>query len=258
MRITIIGCGNMGTAFAERLSDTYKVSFYDRNIEKANKLEAQGYGKAIHSIKEATKEADVIILAIKPQNFEEFRAANNAFTKDQIIISIMTGLSLSTLRQKLSATVIRMMPNLALVAGKGVIGLACDDDVTLDQKMKVEEISKELGMLYWLPETKINALTALTGSGPAFVLVMIESMVDAAIAMGFTAKDARPLVKETIGGTLSLLEKTDKLPGELKWQITSPQGTTIAGLIELEKKALRSAIIETFLATYSRANALSS
>jgi pyrroline-5-carboxylate reductase len=97
----------------------------------------------------------------------------------------------------------------------------------------------------------------LTGSGPAFFFVMIEAMIDAGIAMGFSAIDARDLIHQMLQGSLTLLEKTSKHPGELKWQITSPQGTTIAGLKKLEESALRGGIMNTFLAAYDRANQLS-
>jgi pyrroline-5-carboxylate reductase len=106
-------------------------------------------------------------------------------------------------------------------------------------------------------EDKINALTALTGSGPAFFFAMVEAMVDAGIAMGFTAHTAQDLIYQMLQGSLTLLEKTSKHPGELKWQIVSPQGTTIAGLKTLEELAIRGGVMNTFLSAYDRANKLS-
>ena len=151
-----------------------------------------------------------------------------------------------------------MMPNLPLVYGMGVIGLSSSNKIKNEDKEHLTKMFGSLGKIYWLPEEKIDALTALAGSGPAFFLVMVEAMIDAGIAMGFTAADAQGLIYQMLRGSLTLLEQTSKHPGELKWQIASPQGTTIAGLKRLEELALRGGIMNTFLAAYDRAKKLSS
>jgi pyrroline-5-carboxylate reductase len=150
-----------------------------------------------------------------------------------------------------------MMPNLAIIYGEGVIGLSSDDSFPKSDKDKLSNAIESLGKLVWIPESKMDALTALAGSGPAFFLTMFEAMVESGIAMGFTAKETQSLIHQMVIGSLTLLEKTGKHPAELKWQITSPAGTTIAGLKKLEEQALRSAIINTFLATYERAQQFS-
>jgi pyrroline-5-carboxylate reductase len=138
-----------------------------------------------------------------------------------------------------------------------VIGLSADETIQEKDKERVTTTFASLGKICWLPENKIDGLSALTGSGPAFFFVMVEAMVDAGIAMGFAAKEAKGLVYQMLQGSLALLEKTDKHPGELKWQITSPQGTTIAGLQKLEELAVRGGIMNAFLATYDRAKKMS-
>ena len=148
------------------------------------------------------------------------------------------------------------MPNLALIYGEGVIGLSSDENIPQKNKEDLTKAFELLGKIHWLSEDKINALTALTGSGPAFFFVMVEAMVDAGIAMGFTAHTAQDLIYQMLQGSLTLLEKTSKHPGELKWQIASPQGTTIAGLKTLEELAIRGGIMNTFLSAYDRANKL--
>ncbi len=149
-----------------------------------------------------------------------------------------------------------MMPNLPLIYGEGVIGLCSDEKMIKEDRDILAKLFESLGKIYWLPESKINGLTALTGSGPAFFFSMVESMIDAGIAMGFAAKDAQSLVYQMLKGSLTLLERSEKHPGELKWQIASPQGTTIAGLKRLEELAVRGGIMNTFLAAYDRANIL--
>lgn len=259
MKMTIIGCGNMGKGLAERLSATNQLYLYDHHVEKAEILEQEGYGKACRDIKEAFDHSEIVILAVKPQNFKEVAILiGKELKKEQIVISLLAGTSVEILKRSFPGVVIvRMMPNLALIYGKGVIGLSSDEKMLKKDKESLTKIFESLGKVYWLTEDKINALTALTGSGPAFFFVMIEAMIDAGIAMGFSAIDAQDLIHQMLQGSLTLLEKTSKHPGELKWQITSPQGTTISGLKKLEELALRGGIMNTFLAAYDRANQLS-
>lgn len=259
MQITIIGCGNMGSGLAERLSGANQVCLYDHHFEKAEKIEQNGYGKAYKEINKSIDQSKLVILAIKPQNLKEAGPLiENELQKDQIVVSLLAGTSLETLKQFFSKTsIIRMMPNLALIYGEGVIGLSSDEKMIKKDRESLTELLKPLGKIYWLPENQINGLTALTSSGPAFFFSMVEAMIDAGIAMGFAAKDAQKLVYQMLQGSLILLERTEKHPGELRWQITSPQGTTIEGLKKLEELAIPGGIMSTFLAAYERANKLS-
>ncbi len=258
MNITIIGCGNMGNGLAERLSKTNQVSLYDRHFEKAQKIEQSGYGKAYTEIKNAIDQSELVILAIKPQNLKEAGPLIEIeLQKGQIVVSLLAGISLETLKQFFPKTpIVRMMPNLALIYGDGVIGLSSAEKMIKKDRESLTELFKPLGKIYWLPEDKINGLTALTGSGPAFFFSMVEAMIDAGIAMGFEAKDAQRLVYQMLQGSLTLLERTEKHPGELRWQISSPQGTTIEGLKRLQELAIPGGIMNAFLTAYERANKL--
>lgn len=253
MKIAIIGCGNMGRALATRLSKSNELYLYDHTIGKSEGFENEGLGKSCKSLDDLLKNSEIVILAVKPQNLKEM-AETLHLRKGQILVSILSGATLAALKGYFpEATIVRMMPSMAVAYGAGVVGL-CSDDASKDLISKTFE---SLGMLYWLPESKINALTALTGSGPAFFYSIIESMVDAGIAMGFTSEEAKKLVYPMLEGSLTLLENSHQHPAELKWQITSPQGTTIAGLRKFEESAVRAGIMNTFLAAYDRANELS-
>jgi pyrroline-5-carboxylate reductase len=259
MKIAMIGCGNMGRGLAERLSQANQLFLYDRHKEKLEKLAKEGHGKACSEIEEALGQAEMVILAVKPQNIEDAAdLIKKGLIKDQILVSILTGISISTLREYFSnKRIVRMMPNLPVIYGEGVIGLTAEEAMKNQIGDELSKLFEVLGKVYWLPEEKIDGLTALTGSGPAFFFAMIEGMIEAGIAMGFSAKDAKNLVHQMLQGSLSLLDKTAKHPSELKWQITSPGGTTIAGLKVLEEKAIKGGIMNTFLAAYERSKELS-
>lgn len=259
MQIAIIGCGNMGGGLAQRLSQTNQLFLYDHRMEKAENLSLMGYGIACTDVMEALHAAETIILAVKPQNLKQAAdLIKEGLQKNKMLVSLLAGTTLETLRQHFpTVRIVRMMPNLALIYGEGVIGLCADETIKVEDKEKLTKTFEPLGKVYWLPEDKIDALTALAGSGPAFFFAIVEAMVDAGIAMGFTAQEAQGIVYQMLQGSLTLLEKTRQHPGELKWQVASPQGTTIAGIKRLEEQALRGTIINTFLATYDRAKQLS-
>lgn len=258
MHITIIGCGNMGTGLAELLSPSHHMLLYDRDWSWTQELAHKVKGEACQHISQAIENAELIFLAVKPQNLKEISPLIKPhLKKNQLIISLLAGTPLNVLKHYFSqATLIRMMPNLAMRYGDGVIGLVNSPDLSAELKKELEELLSPLGRIYWLKENQMDALTSLAGSGPAFILTLIESMIEAGVAMGFQAKDAQELTLQMLQGCLTLIQKTGQHPAELKWQIASPNGTTIAGLRVLERENLRSGLIETFLAAHQRAEEL--
>ena len=259
MKIAIIGCGNMGTALAEKLAPSHQLYLHDRKWSRTKELAQTINGKAFKDPIQAIEQAQLIILAVKPQNLKELiQQIGKRPGKDQIFLSILAGTPLSILKHYFPhQTVVRMMPNLAMQYGMGVMGLG--DCPTLSAKVKKEltELLEPLGLVVWVKESQIDALTSLTGSGPAFIFTLVEAMIEASVAMGFQAKEAQGLILQMLKGCIALLENTGQHPAELKWQIASPNGTTIAGLRVMEKENVRSGIIETFLATLQRAHEIS-
>lgn len=258
MNITIIGCGTMGSGLAKQLSAKNTILLYDHHLEKAERLQREGYGTACPHLQDALQRSDSVILAVKPKGLKEVASLMGAAPTHYTLISLLAGIPLAKLKNYFpSQRIIRMMPNLAIIYGEGLIGLTTDESLTEKEKTQLSTLCEPLGKVYWLPEAKINAFTSLAGSGPAFVFAIIESMIDAGIGMGFNAQDAQELVHQMITGSLHLLDKSGKHPGELKWQVASPEGTTIAGLKKLEEQAVRGNIINIFFAAYERANELS-
>jgi pyrroline-5-carboxylate reductase len=150
-----------------------------------------------------------------------------------------------------------MMPNLAVKYQSGVMGLCENEVLPKDLKKKIEQLFSPCGSIYWLSEDKMDALNALTGSGPGFAFAIIEAMVEAGITMGFSSSQSLQMVLEMLKGSIKILEETGNHPAELKWQVCSPAGTTIAGLNRFEKENVRYGIISTFIDARERAKELS-
>lgn len=242
MKICIIGAGTIGSGIAKRLEKDHTIYLQSRQNKK--------------DLHKSIANADVIILAVKPHSLPALVMEMGEVKSDKLIVSTLSGLTQKTLSEYFpQVPVIRIMPNLALKTGKAVIGVS-EDGASDEQKIKIETILSPLGKSYWIPESKFDALTALTGSGPAFVLVMIEAMVEAGIGLGFSHKQSLELVMQMLEGTLSLLRE-GKHPAEIKWQIATPGGTTIEGLKKLEDKGLRIAVMEAFHAAAEKAKRMS-
>src|ERR1700722_2638266 len=253
--IGIIGCGHMGSSFAKRLGLNHSLILCDHAFEKAKITAQEVGGIAVKSCSDLAEQVKVILLAVKPQDIPSVaKEIGPRLTQSHLLISMLAGTSLKVLQNNFgNAAIIRIMPNLAITYGQGVIGLAKHESISQETKEKLESLFSSLGTLYWLPEEHIDALTALTASGPAFVFVLIEAMIDAAITMGFSSSDALPLVIQMMTGSLTMLNEKKKHPAELKWQITSPSGTTIEGLNQMENDRVRAGIIHAFLAAHNRA-----
>lgn len=250
----------MGSALAERLSHEQEIHLYNPHIEKAKKLQDQGFGFAHSTLKDAIEGASVVFLATKPQSLVEVvKSLKDLLKPGQILISLLAGTPIARLKEFFAQTqVIRMMPNLAISCGEGLIALSLEP--TLKDQSIVDEITKlakPLGKVYWLEEKMIDAFTSLAGSGPAFFYAIIEAMIEAGMGMGFSPKDSRELVYQMIKGSMHLLENSNKEPEVLKKQITSPGGTTLAGLQKFEENGVRDGILSTFYAAHKRAKELS-
>ncbi|WP_254932778.1 pyrroline-5-carboxylate reductase [Cyanobium sp. WAJ14-Wanaka] len=212
--------------------------------------------------------APVVILAVKPQQLEQAaeaaalaastaEAAGEAETAGGLLISVLAGVKLGRL-QALFPTwqCVRAVPNTPAMVRSGLTGLAFADSVTSEQRAWVGELFALVGEVHHLPEAQLDAFLALTSSGPAFVALVAEAMADGAVAAGLPRVLAHRLAHRTLAGTAALLAQQDLHPGQLKDMVSSPGGTTIAGLRALEKAGLRSALIEAVLAAAQRSREL--
>jgi len=245
----------MGSAFAKHFAKNHSVLLYDRNGAQAQALAKEIGCSFKESLSSAVEEADQVLLAIKPKDLSALaKASADVFTEKKVLISILAGTPISLLKQNFpKAMIVRSMPNLALVFGQGVMGLAENGHLSPQLKQQVNTLLEGIGLIIWMPENKIDALTALSGSGIGFVLVMIEAMIEGGVHLGFTAEESKEIVLKTIEGALALMRGSGKHPAELKLQIASPGGTTIAGLKVLEEKGVRSGIVHALVACYEKA-----
>lgn len=247
MKVGIIGCGSMGASLAAAIHTTCDLLLYNRDQSKSEALAKKLDAKAVDTIDQIADKADILIIAVLPTAVESV-ASHFSQLEDKWVISIAGGVSLDYLKSLFPAhQCVAALPNVAVSAQEGVIGFV--DDPELKSRKKIEDLFEKAGLLIWLEEEKLHALSALAGSGPGFVALIIESFVEAGIAMGLTSEEALMLTTQTLKGTSRLIEKEGIHPAELKWSVAAPGGSTIAGLVAMENLGLRSAILEGILAT---------
>ena len=201
---------------------------------------------------------DVVVLAIKPQNFARVAAdIKPGLTLQKLVISILAGTSLETLADGLGTErVARVMPNTPCLIGRGAAGYACGSACTEQDQKLVGELLESVGIAFALPEQLLDAVTGLSGSGPAFVYLMIEALSDGGVRMGLPRDVANALATQTVLGAAEMVQSTGEHPCLLKERVSSPGGTTIAGLHILESHSLRGTLISAVEAATKRSQEL--
>ncbi len=259
MRLGIIGVGNIGEIFAERLAgQKHTVLAYDVRAERlAEVVERCGIEKAA-SNKGLIGCSEVVIVAVKPQAFaslvEELKGVK---LNGKLLVSVLAGVPTRKYEDALPGVkVIRIMPNLPIKIGKGVIALAKGKNVTQEEEQKVAELLAPLGAVEKVPEEKMDAVTALSGSGAGYVFAIIEALADAGVRVGLDYSQSLRMVARTLAGSAEMLESSGEHPEVLKNRVASPAGTTIEGLFVMEQRGIRGILIEAVSAAYRRAKEL--
>lgn len=218
----------------------------------------QEYGVGVTADNQAAvAETEVLLLAIKPQLFKSVTAALKAAGQDQVVISILAGTPLSQLESAFPGRpVIRAMPNTPARVGAGMTAIAPGQQAQSSHLELARQIFSAVGEVVEVSEGQMDAVTGLSGSGPGYVAVMVEALTDGGVAVGLPRAIAAQLALQTVRGTAELLQTSAMHPAELKDGVTSPGGTTIAGIAQLEKAGFRSALIEAVKAAYQRSQEL--
>ena len=203
--------------------------------------------------------ADVVVLAVKPQQLDAVAAvaASQAGPPGRLLVSVLAGVTLARLEHRFpGGRCVRAVPNTPALVRSGLTALACGAGVEPTERQWLEDLFAAVGEVLSLPESQLDAFLALTSSGPAFVALMVEALADGAVAAGLPRDLALSLAPKTLSGTAALLLQQRLHPGQLKDMVSSPAGTTIAGLRQLERGGLRSALIEAVLAAAERSRQL--
>lgn len=238
MKIAIIGCGNMGMAFANSFIQYNLVTREDlllieKNKERGDLLQDQKTGVVVDTISDKISLVDLIILSVKPQDFSSVSKELSAYLKPgQLILSIMAGIPIQHLQDSLQYDlIIRAMPNTPALLGMGMTAFAAAEAVGLSDIRKVENLINSTGRAVFLEdEHLLDAVTGLSGSGPAYFFYLVKSMIEAGVQMGFDPAMAALLVKQTMLGSYHLMQTSDKSLDELIQAVASKGGTTEAAL----------------------------
>lgn len=252
-RIGFIGLGNMGTAIYRALGEKFGKLAYDPNPRDEEGLEYVG------SLAELTSQSDILVLAVKPAQVE---AVLKSLSKPTTIISIAAGIVWKDLANwaPIGSQVVRTMPNLPLLVKQGVVGYYGDSNVDAI----VEEIFSPMGKTIRLEkEELLDAITGLSGSGPAFVFSFVQALAEGGVQSGLSYSDSLDIALQTVRGSIEYMnalrcENPGLHPSELRNRVTSPGGTTIYGLAEWEKNSVHSGVMEAVYAATKRARELGS
>jgi pyrroline-5-carboxylate reductase len=263
MKIVVLGGGTMGEAIVKsilrkKLAGREDIVISDVAKSRRDVLSTRYKVKVTEDNLAAVKGADVIVLAIKPQDFPVLLSQLTGRLKSQIVISIAAGISMDAVCSKLNYyKVVRAMPNTPAQVGKGMTAWTSAKDLSIKDREIAGSILAAMGEeQYFADEKYIDMATAISGSGPAYVFLFIEAMIDAGVHIGLPRNVATRLVIETILGSAEIMKKMAKHPAELKNMVTSPGGTTSDALLQLENGGFRSLMINAVAAAYNKAKTL--
>ncbi len=264
--MAILGAGSMGTAILAGLLksglDASTVTTTVAKTESADAL-AKKYGVTAYSTEYqpranllAATDAKLILLAVKPDKIAALlKEIHDCVSPDALIVSVAAGITTHTIESHLpkGVGVVRAMPNTPAIISKAVTGVAAGKSASAEQVAEAVKLFETVGKVVQIEESQIDALSTISGSGPAYVFFMIETFTKAAIAQGFTPAQAKELVEQTFLGSTLLLEHTHGDPAELRRQVTSPNGTTMKAIAVLEANGLDDIFVQATSAALARA-----
>lgn len=264
MKILILGGGNMGLTYGQsflrsRIVTSEHLMVLCRTYEKANLLSQHHDGRFFSDPQHCVPDADLLILAVKPQDSGRlFEQIKPFIQPDQVFISIMAGVKMEKISAALGVEkVIRAMPNLPAQIGAGVTAFTSTDTVTRIELVMVQNLLSTTGKtLYVENEDMIDAATAISGSGPAYVFYFMKAMIESAQNMGFSQSEAELLVSQTFTGAVDLYNKSDLSCQEWIGKVASKGGTTEAALRVFNQNELHNDIMEGAMAARNRAREL--
>lgn len=255
LNVGFIGLGQMASALGSgflraQIVDATHMFGFDISEVATQKFESITKATTYPNPSDVVNKADVLFLAVKPQYMASALAPiKQVFTSNPsnpFIISIAAGLPISFFENELSDKIrmARVMPNTPCLVGEAASGFSLNKNATTEDGKLVKKFLETVGVAFEMPEVMLDAVTGLSGSGPAYVFMAIEALADGGVKVGLPRPIALTLAAQTIKGAAEMYLQTKRHPGELKDSVTSPSGTTIAGVAALERRGFRSALIE--------------
>ncbi|MCL2267450.1 MAG: pyrroline-5-carboxylate reductase [Treponema sp.] len=259
--IACIGSGNMGFALMKCAAKGTEIYITDADAQKAKQAAAELGAKVLSSNEEAAEKGGIVFLAVKPQILpkvlgdiapavvKRYRAGI-----PPVLVSMAAGWSIEKIQESIGEKIptVRIMPNTPALIGKGMIAMSYSAEVPAQTVSSLEKILSGAGVVDIVEERFMNAVTGLSGSGPAYVYLFIEALADGGVQAGLPRDKALKYAAQTVSGSAAMVQETGKHPGELKDMVTSPGGTTIAGIAALEGGAFRSTVIKAVEAAWKR------
>ena len=260
--IAILGAGKMGEAL---LSGMLRAGVAPAGViaavRRRDRAEAlrDSYGIEVTSAGEAAGKAETLVITVKPQDMETLLAEiSPVVTRDQLVISVAAGITTSYIGRRMSADVpvVRVMSNTPVLVDEAMSVISAGPHATEQHLRRAEELLRPVGKVLRIPESQQDAATALSGSGPAYVYFLVEAMVDAGILLGMPRQNALEMVKQAVYGAATMLRDSGEHPVLLREAVTSPGGTTINAIRELERHGVRAAVLAAIEAARDRGREL--
>ena len=264
MKLGLVGCGFMGeavlsAAITRGIAAAGDICVAEISDERRTQMTKKYAVRASAAPSDAIERADITVFAVKPQEFGAIaQALSGSFTPEQTVVSIMAGVPIAKIQRALGhPAVVRAMPNTLAVIGEAITVWTSTAAVGSDALAQVAALLGGLGQEMRVDDEKyLDMATALSGSGPGFVFLLIEAFIDAGVQIGFRRDVAEILVLQTFLGSAKYAQATGRHPAQLRNEVTSPAGTTAAGLLMLEDAGVRAAIIDAVEAAFERSKEL--
>jgi pyrroline-5-carboxylate reductase len=263
LKIGFIGGGNMATALigglANKLTAANNIHVIDLNADALQKLAQQFGVTTATQASDVLSACDVIVLAVKPQQMKDVVTGLLPFISSQLMLSIAAGIPMSALSRWLNGhnAIVRTMPNTPALVGKGITGMVATPDVSRAQRDAADAILRAVGETVWIDdESLIDAVTAISGSGPAYVFYFIESMQQAAQELGLTLEQGTKLAIATFAGATQLAASSAEPVSTLRERVTSKGGTTYAALTSMDTSGVKDALVKAMKAAAARGKEL--
>lgn len=265
MQIGFIGAGQMATALAAGMIKSGFCQLNHLEVSDPNPTALEQFVETVGQVKTTgdnpgcAKGKKYLILAVKPQVFGRATQGMDLSGTDTVVISVMGGVRSDKIADAIKTQqIVRVMPNTPCLLGAGACGMSATPQVDQAAKTEVQTMLKALGICVQVPESKLDAVTGLSGSGPAYVFSLIQAMADGGVLMGLSRDDAMKLAAQTVYGAAKMVVKTEDHPTVLRDRVASPGGTTICGLHELESGGFHATVMDAVQRATQRSQELAS